>query len=73
MEESRKELLMTVDGMTCQGCVNAVTRTVQRLDPTAEVEVDLQHGRARIVTNAQALEVSDALTKAGYEARGMSL
>ena len=73
MEESRKELLMTVDGMTCQGCVNAVTRTVQRLDPTAEVDVDLQHGRARIVTNAQALEVSDALTKAGYEARGMSL
>jgi copper chaperone len=73
MEESRKELLMTVDGMTCQGCVKAVTRTVQRLDPTAQVEVDLQHGRARIVTNAQALEVSDALTKAGYEARGMSL
>ena len=73
MEESRKELLMTVDGMTCEGCVNAVTRTVKRLDPTAEVEVDLQHGRARIVTNAQALEVSDALTKAGYEARGMSL
>ena len=73
MEESRKELLMAVDGMTCEGCVNAVTRTVQRLDPTAEVEVDLEHGRARIVTNAQALEVSDALTKAGYAARGMSL
>ncbi len=72
MEENRKELLMQVDGMTCEGCVKAVTRTVQRLDPTAQVDVDLAHGRARIITRAQAVEVSDALTKAGYEARAMT-
>lgn len=70
--EPRKELLMQVDGMTCEGCVNAVTRTVKRLDPSAEVEVDLEHGRARIVTQAQALEISQALTKAGYEAHAMT-
>jgi copper chaperone len=70
--ESRKELLMQVDGMSCQGCVDAVTRTVKRLDPAAEVEVDLAHGRARIVTQAQAVEVSQALTRAGYEARAMT-
>jgi copper chaperone len=73
MEEPRKELLMQVDGMTCEGCVNAVTKTVKRLDPDAEVDVDLAHGRARIVTTAQSLEVSDALTKAGYETHGMTL
>ena len=73
MEEPRKELLMQVDGMTCQGCVNAVTKTIQRLDPTAEVDVDLEHGRVRVMTNAQALEVSQAITKAGYEARAMTL
>ncbi len=72
MDEPRKELVMQVDGMTCEGCVKAVTRTVQRLDPTAEVDVDLAHGRAHIVTKAQAVEVSDALTKAGYEARAMT-
>jgi copper chaperone len=72
MEESRKELLMQVNGMTCDGCVKAVTRTVQRLDPTAQVDVDLEHGRAHILTNLQAVEVSDALTKAGYEARAMT-
>jgi copper chaperone len=73
MEEPRKELLMQVDGMTCQGCVNAVRRTIQRLDPSAQVDVDLDHGRVRVMTNAQALEVSDAVTKAGYEARAMTM
>jgi copper chaperone len=72
MEEPRKELLMQVDGMTCEGCVNAVTRTVKRLDPQADVEIDLAHGRARVVTTAQSLDVAQALTKAGYEARAMT-
>jgi copper chaperone len=73
MEEPRKELLMQVEGMTCSGCANAVKRTVHRLDPSAEVEVDLAHGRVRVVTCAQALEVSQAITKAGYEARAMTM
>ena len=27
---------MQVDGMSCQGCVNTVTKTIQGLDPGAE-------------------------------------
>jgi copper chaperone len=72
MEEPRKELLMQVDGMTCEGCVNAVKRTVRRLDPSAEVEVDLDHGRVRVLTKAQSVEVAQAITKAGYEASAMT-
>ena len=72
MEETRKDLLMQVDGMTCQGCVKAVTRTVQRLDPQATVEVDLDHGRVHVVTTAQSVDVAQALTEAGYEARAMT-
>jgi copper chaperone len=72
MEEPRKELLMQVDGMTCQGCVSAVKKTVERLDPTAEVEVDLDHGRVRVVTIAQSVEVAEAINKAGYEAHAMT-
>jgi copper chaperone len=72
MEEPRKDLLMQVDGMTCQGCVNAVTRTIQRLDPGAEVDVDLERGRVRIKTVAQSVEVSQAINKAGYEASAMT-
>ncbi len=72
MDEVRKDLLMQVDGMTCDGCVNAVKRTILRLDPSAEVEVDLAHGRVHVMTCAQSVDVANALTKAGYEARAMT-
>ena len=72
MEAPRKDLLMQVDGMTCQGCAKAVTKTVQRLDPQATVEVDLEHGRVRMMTTAQSVDVAQALTEAGYEARAMT-
>jgi len=72
MEEPRKDLLMKVDGMTCQGCVNAVTRAIQRLDPGASVDVDLEHGRVHVVTRAQTVEVARALDAAGYEVHAMT-
>ncbi|MGY2050027.1 heavy-metal-associated domain-containing protein [Methylobacterium sp. JK268] len=71
-EEPRAELLMQVEGMTCQGCVAAVTRAIQRLDPQAAVAVDLDQGRVSVVTDAQALDVAQALGRAGYEARAMT-
>ncbi|GJD51905.1 hypothetical protein OPKNFCMD_4664 [Methylobacterium crusticola] len=67
-----RALMMQVEGMTCQGCVAAVTRAIQRLDPAAEVAVDLAHGRVAVTTAAQALDVAQALGKAGYEARAMT-
>ena len=73
MDEECKEFVMKVDGMTCDGCANAVRRTVQRLDPGAEVQIDLEHGRVTVTTRAQSLEVADAITRAGYEARAMTL
>jgi copper chaperone len=72
MEEPRKDLLMQVDGMTCQGCVNSVTKSIQRLDPSADVSVDLTHGRVQISTVAQSLDVVQAITKAGFEVHGTS-
>ena len=73
MQEERKELIMQVDGLDRAGGVEGMTRAVQTLDPSAEVEVDLAHGRATIRTCAQSLEVAEALNKAGYEATGMTL
>jgi copper chaperone len=73
MEEPLKDLLMQVEGMTCQGCVNSVTKAIQRLDSGAKVDVDLEHGRVHVVTKAQALEVAQALNAAGYEAQAMTM
>jgi copper chaperone len=72
MEEPLKDLLMKVDGMTCQGCVTAVTKAIQRLDPGARVDVDLEHGRVHVVTKAQSVEVARALDAAGYETHAMT-
>lgn len=68
----RMQLLMKVEGMTCQGCVAAVTKAVQRLDPAAQVSVDLEAGRIAVVTDAQALDIAQALGRAGYEADAMT-
>ena len=73
MYEERKDLLMQVDGMTEGRCVDALRQAVQQLDPEAKVEVDLAHGRAAITTRAQTLEVAEAINKAGFAARAMSL
>lgn len=72
MDETRSDLLMRVDGMTCDGCVEAVRRTIQRLDPEAQVDVDLDRGRVAVTTRAQSLAIADALTKAGYTATAMT-
>ena len=73
MEEERKELLMQVDGMQSDSCTDKVERAIKRLDPAAEVTIDLPHGRVAVTTRAQSLEVAEAINKAGFEARAMSL
>ena len=72
-EEERKELIMQVEGMTSQGCADAVADAIRRLDPSAEIAVDLGHSRITVRTFAQSLEVVEALGKAGYQAKGMTL
>lgn len=72
MDATRADLLMRVEGMTCDGCAAAVTRTVKRLDPAAEIQVDRAAERVAIRTDVQALAVAEALTKAGYTATAMT-
>lgn len=72
MEEERKELVMQVDGLKGAGCREAIGAALRPLDAEADVSVDLAHGRIRVLTRAQGIEVADALAKAGYEARAMT-
>lgn len=72
MDDTPIELTMRVDGMTCEGCAGAVRRTIQRLDPHAEVAVDVAQGRITATTRAQSLDVAQALTEAGYTATAMT-
>lgn len=72
MDAIRSDLLMQVEGMTCDGCANAVRRAILRLDPEASVAVDLDHGRVAVTTSAQSLTIAEALTQAGYAATAMT-
>lgn len=72
MDATHTDLLMRVEGMTCEGCTAAVTRTVRRIDPAAEIQVDRATGQVAIRTDAQALVIAESLTKAGYTATAMT-
>ena len=68
MSEGAPEIVLAVQGMTCDGCAKAVTRVVKKLDPQAEVSVDLSNARVNARTTADPHGLAEAITKAGYEA-----
>ena len=43
-----------VGGMTCEGCVRAVTRAIKREAPGAEVAIDLGGGLLKVTGEADA-------------------
>jgi copper chaperone len=62
---------ITVDGMTCGHCVNAVQTEVGKLDGVTDVSVDLASGQVTIVANQapDAGALREAVEEAGYEVR----
>ena len=64
---------LAIEGMGCEGCVQAVERALRAVPGVRTVRVDLAAGRARVDhegTQAEALVA--AVEKAGYEARAVS-
>jgi copper chaperone len=59
---------LTLPDMTCGHCVASVTRTVQQLDATARVTIDLPTHKVQIETAADAAAVRAALAAEGYPA-----
>lgn len=59
---------LTLPDMTCGHCVMTVTRTVQALDPQAQVQTDLATHQVRIETTQSADAVKAALAEEGYPA-----
>ncbi len=57
---------LTLPTMTCGHCVKTVTRTVQQVDPAAQVEIDLAQHRVRIGSALAAHAFDAALTEEGY-------
>jgi len=61
---------ITIKGMSCQHCVNAVTKALSGIDGVQDVQVSLEKGQATF-TETRPVDpevIRDAVTKAGYEA-----
>jgi copper chaperone len=59
-----------VRGMTCDGCVRAVTRAVGRAAPGVTVEVDLARGRVTIDGATDEEAIGKAIEAAGFGFEG---
>lgn len=72
MVQFMTETIYTVRGMTCDHCVHAVTSALTQLAGVGTVEVDLDSGRARVISEAPLDErlVRAAVDEAGYEVTG---
>jgi copper chaperone len=61
------EIILSVTGMTCGGCVNSVQKVLQALPGVQRAEVTLTPGQARVVIDPARVERA-ALVKAIVDA-----
>jgi copper chaperone len=59
-------LTLKVSGMTCGGCINAVTKAIQAQDPQAKVQADLATQIVSLETSLSAAQASELITDAGF-------
>ena len=69
LQNSRQGIDMAefqVEGMTCQHCVAAVTRSIHEIDAAAQVQVNLELGRVVVESTETVDALKDAIDEAGY-------
>jgi copper chaperone CopZ len=57
---------LTINDMTCGGCVASITRVVKGLDPDAVVDADVATKRVNITSLIDTEAVVAAIANAGY-------
>lgn len=57
---------LTIDDMTCGGCVASITRVVKNLDQNALVAADVATKHVAITSGADAAALMAAISAAGY-------
>lgn len=70
MESKSRELVVTIGGMSCAGCVNNVRRAVLKLDGVEDIAISLTTGRARVIYSPERTteeKVIETIRGTGYE------
>ena len=55
-----------IENMTCGGCARSVTKAIQSVDPTAEVNADPGAWRVDVTSSAPRDKLVSALTEVSY-------
>ena len=55
-----------VSDMTCDGCVRAITKAVQSVDPAASVSADLVSKRVQVQSASPPAALAEAIDEAGF-------
>jgi copper chaperone len=58
--------LFTVNGMSCQHCVKAITAAIRALDPDARVQVDLDSRQVQVESEQSRSALAQAIRDEGY-------
>jgi len=61
-----------IPDMNCGGCLRAITRAVQALDPLASVEADLETHTVKVVSRQSGTSLLNALSDGGYPAQPLT-
>jgi copper chaperone len=61
-----------VPSMNCGGCLRAITRAVQALDPEAQIEADLEARTVKVSSRQSEASLLNALTNGGYPAQPLA-
>jgi len=67
------EVTLNVDGMTCEGCENAIKAGVETLDGIASVESSFEEGWTKVKYDKGSTSVEDIegkITDTGYTVKG---
>ena len=68
------EVVLNVDGMTCEGCENAVKSGVESLEGIAEVESSHEEAWTKVKFDKSTTsleEIEGKITETGYEVKGL--
>ena len=63
-----KTLMFDVKGMTCDNCVQHVTKAVREVAGVREVKVDLASNSARVEGDFEEARIIEAIEEEGYDA-----
>ena len=67
---STTEKTFTIQGMSCGGCVNSLTRVLKSVPGIEPIKIDVGKAQLRLNDPATSQSIKDAVARAGFEVTG---